>query len=240
MKRVIGMVAAALVVAGCQASSGGAGKTANVKVDLAPNLDAYTVQQLAVFTFTNTSGNPDAELMYNAILQAMGSRTKYAIMTVEEFGFVAKRVGVEADLERVVGGWRNRRLIDQGPLGNILKATDADAAVFMDVKKWESVKLDPNQEGTSNTTVGLTVEMYAPDGTLLWAANHTKLVKSASYNPDFNVRSTIAGEARMTSAGAVPDPPKIEKVAVEAAEEAVATMPNLTGFPAPTEGATTP
>ncbi len=240
MRRWIGMMSAALLLAGCQASSGGGSAGVKVKVDLAPNAQDYQVQQVAVLTFTNTSGNPDADVMYNYILQAMGANTKYVISTVEMFESEVRQAGVQEDYSRVAESWRKRRLIDAAPLGKLLDATGNDAVLCMDVSKWERLKLEPTQEGTSNTTVGLTVEMYAPDATLLWAANHTKLAKSPPYNPDFNVRSTMSGEARTTSTSSVPDPPLIEKVAIEAANEAVATMPNLTGSAAPAAGGKTP
>lgn len=240
MRRWIETVLAVLAMAGCQASTGSGGGGAKVKVDLAPNAGDYRVRQLAVLTFTNTSGNPDAEMMYNCVLQAMGSTTRYAISTVDAFEAEAKQAGVHEDHGRAVESWRKRRLIDAAPLRKLLDATGDDAVVCMDVTKWERLKLESTQEGTSNTTVGLTLEMYAPDGTLLWAAHHTKIAKSQPYNPDFNIRSTMSGEARATSANSVPDPPKIEKVSLEAANEAVATMPDLTGLAAPAAGDKTP
>lgn len=240
MRRWIGMVSAVLLVAGCQASTGGGSGGAKVKVDLAPNAQDYQVQQVAVLTFMNTSGNPDADVMYNYILQAMGSTTKYVISTVEMFEAEVRQAGVQEDYARVVESWRKRRLIDAIPLGKVLDATGNDAALCMDITKWERLKLESTQEGTSNTTVGLTVEMYAPDATLLWAAHHTKIAKSAPYNPEFNLRSTMSGETRTTSSSSVPDPPLIEKTAMEAANEAVATMPNLTGAAAAAPGDKTP
>lgn len=238
MRRWIGMVSAALLVAGCQASTGGG--SAKVKVDLAPNVQDYEVRQVAVLSFANTAGNPDADVMYNYILQAMGANTKYVISTVEMFESEVKRAGVQEDYERVVESWRKRRLIDEAPLGKLLDATGNDALLCMAVTKWERLKLEPTQEGTSNTTVGLTLEMYAPDATLLWAASHTKIAKSAPYNPEFNLRSTMSGETRTTSTSSVPDPPLIDKVAIEAANEAVATMPDLSGATAPAVGDKTP
>jgi hypothetical protein len=238
MRRWIGIVSAVWLVAGCQASTGGG--SAKVKVDLAPNVQDYQVQQVAVLAFANTAGNPDADVMYNYILQAMGANTKYVISTVEMFESEVKRAGVQEDYDRVVDSWRKRRLIDEIPLGKVLDATGNDGLLCMAVTKWERLKLEPTQEGTSNTTVGLSVELYAPDATLLWAANHTKIAKSPPYNPEFNVRSTMSGESRTTSASSVPDPPLIEKVAMEAANEAVATMPNLTSASAPAAGDKTP
>ena len=99
--------------------------------------------------------------------------------------------------------------------------------IAAEVSRWEEVAIDPLQEGTSDTSVGVLVEMYARDGTLLWSAKESITEHSRPYLPDFNLRGTESGRAVTTSRGAVPEPPEVKKVAEKLAEVVMSTIPNV-------------
>lgn len=228
MRRIVGMVliaAVSLVWGGCQASSGGAGNASGVKVEIAPDLSPYQIHKVAILDFVNQTGDPDANQLADDVTRALFQSGKYQFTTRSSFSDDAKRVGEEKDYKRCLETWRKRRVMDEEPLSRLLQATGKDAVIAMECNKWSEEKLSPTQEGTSNSSVGLKVALFASDGTLLWSGSQLKVEKSVPYFPDFNTRATTTGEARTTSARAVPDPPAIEKVAVKAAEEVVAKLP---------------
>jgi len=232
--RWIGLAAAIAViaVAGCQAASGGRGAV-KVKTELAPNLDSYNVKKVAVLGVANTTGNPDADKMADYVTRALGATDKYYFADRETFARDAEQFGVTEDYDRLVESWQKVRKLDPKFLAPVLKATAYDALIAIEVSKWEEVKLAPSQEGTSDTSVGTRVEMYAPDGTLLWSASDLKTERSQPYNPEYNIRATTQNEARTTSSRAVPDPPPIEKVATTVSTEIADTLPLIKKAPSP-------
>ncbi len=234
MRRIgwIGMVAlmGATAVAGCQAASGGRGEV-KVKTELAANIDSYNVSKVAVLAVANTTGNPDADAMADYLTRALGVTNKYYIADRETFMRDADRTGTREDFDRLVSSWQKVRKLDEKALAAVLDATGYDAAISIEVNKWQEVKLAPSQEGTSDTSVGARVEMYAPDGTLLWSASDLKTEKSQPYNPEYNIRATDSHRAAVTSEKAVPDPPAIEKVAATVSTEIADTLPLIKKAP---------
>ncbi len=226
MKRLLWTAAAITVAAlvGCQASTGG-GKGVKVKSELAPAAASYNIQKVAILSLANTTGDPQADQIVNYLTRALYDGKKYQFTTIEELAADARRNGLGDDYDRMVNNWRRARTVEAVTAEKVIKKLGYDAVLGMEVNKWEEVKLDPSQEGTSNTSVGVELDLYANDGTLLWTGSNLKVEKSVSYNPEYNVRATQEGQARTTSAGAVPDPPKVEKVAVGAAQEIADAMP---------------
>lgn len=228
MKR---MVLAAILVAfialpGCQSATGQS-ESGQVATELAANLADYNINNVAILGFVNTTGDSQADEMATTMVQALYKTGKYHFATAEEFANDVKRAGMESDYSRMVEAWEKKRTVDEEILKKVLERTGYDAVIGMEITKWEEVKLQPNQEGTSDTSVGIRVAMYAADGTLLWSASRLRTDHSVSYLPSYNTRATTAGEAITTSKAAVPDPPQIEKVAVEVADEVAATLPTI-------------
>jgi len=225
MKRMNGIALALLVVlAGCKGAAGQA-SGARVATELAPNIQDYHVESVAVLGFVNTAGDKEADQMATLLVQSLYQTDKYHFVTAEQFAQDAQRVGVGAEHDRMVSTWRARRTVDEPVVKTVLAATGYDAVLGMEITKWTEVKLQPDQEGTSDTTVGARVALYGNDGTLLWSASHLKVEHSPPYLPSYNTRSTTSGEAVTTAQGAVPNPPDIKKVALEASQELAQTMP---------------
>ncbi len=231
MKRtglLVTILIAMSALAGCQASSGG-GANNKVTTELAPNIEEYTVRKVGILGYTNLTGDKDAEQLVGYVTRALYDTGKYQFFGLDEVERSVARRGLEDDYDRCLETWKKVRTLDPDRLQRLLKALEYDAVVGIEIDKWSEVQIDPSQEGTSDTTVGLKVEMFAPDGTVLWSASQQKIAKSAPYYPSFNTRATAAGEARTTSTGAVPDAPPIEKVAIDAANEVAATLPDIGG-----------
>jgi hypothetical protein len=225
------MIAALVALGGCKASSGKS-KGTRVATELAPNLDDYHVETVAALGFVNNTGDPEADEMATLMIQALYQAGVYHFVVKEDFERDAKRVGMGEDFDRMVRTWRKKLTVDEKIVERILAATEYDAVIGMEITKWEEVKLQAHQEGTSDTSVGVHLHMYGPDGTLLWSASDLKTEHSITYLPSFNTRATGSGEAVTTSAGAVPDPPPIRKVATEIAQNIAATMPVIKKEPA--------
>lgn len=229
MVRIL-ILAVSMLVAfgGCKASQGG-GQGGALKTEMAANLKDYDIQRVAILGFANTSGDREAEEMAGYVSQALFETGKYYFATMSEFEHDANRADKQSDHERLQRTWQKKRTVDEEVVSRVLEATNYDAMVCMEFTKWEEIKLDPTQEGTSDTSVGLEVSLFARDGTLLWWASDLKTEESVPYLPSFNTRSTGSGEAATTSAAAVPDPPRIETVAMGVAREVVATLPDIKG-----------
>ena len=216
------------VLAGCQASSGG-GSDARVTTDVAANIDEYAVERVGILGYVNLTGEKEAEQLVGYVTRAMAETGRYQFFGLDDVERSVGRLGLDSDYNRCLETWKKVRKVDPANVAQLLEALEYDAVIGIEVNQWSELKIDPNQEGTSDTTVGLKVEMFAADGTLLWSASHQKIEKSAPYYPSFNTRATAGGEARTTSSGAVPEPPVIEKVALDAANEVAATLPVIGG-----------
>jgi hypothetical protein len=133
------------------------------------------------------------------------------------------------DHARLVRTWQKKRTVDENVVERLLAATGYDALIAAEVSRWEEIKLQATQEGTSDTTVGAAVKLYAKDGTLLWSASKLLTEESVGYLPSFNTRATESGRAVTTSQGAVPDPPPIDRVAKKVADDLAREMPTVKG-----------
>jgi len=213
---------------GCKASSGG-GKGGSINTELAPNLTDYQVTRVAILGIANTTGDEEALQIGDYVVQALVTSGTYQFATPEDFARDAKRLAVSDDYERLLRTWQKKRVLDEPVMNRVLETTGYDALVAMEVTRWEEVKLEPSQEGTSDTSVGLEVSLFAIDGTALWSGSDDRTEESRPYLPSFNTRATSSGEAATTATSAVPDPPPIEQVAREVANDVVATLPVIGG-----------
>jgi carbonic anhydrase/acetyltransferase-like protein (isoleucine patch superfamily) len=216
----------AVSLASCKASSGG-GEGGVVATELASNIDEYNVETVAILGYSNTSGDDEAVQMAEYVTQALFATGKYRFVTMEIFETDVSRRGQSEDYDRLVRTWRSKRTVDEPVVARLLSAVGYDALLAMEFTDWREVPIDPNQEGTSDTVVGLRLDLYAADGTLLWKATEAHTEHSVAYLPGFNTRATVSGQSRTTSAGAIPEPPPIEGVAVKVAQQVVATLPTI-------------
>lgn len=218
----------AIGMVGCKSSTG-QGQGAKVATEVAPNLDDYHIETVAVLAFANTTGDPKADEMGIYLIQSFYGRELYHFIPSVDFALDAARVKMEADHARLVRTWEKKRTVDENVVERLLEATGYDALIAAEVNKWEEIKIQANQEGTSDTMVGVAVKMYAKDGTLLWSASELQTRESVAYLPSFNTRATESGRAVITSQSAVPDPPPIEQVARQVAEDLAKEMPTVKG-----------
>lgn len=214
------------ILPGCQTASSPTGKRPAVAVDLAPNLDSFKVEKVAVLGFVNTTGQDRANLMERYVDAALAQSAPYQIVKQSSFMRDAERHQMSADFGRTLEVWQKVRALTRADVEGLLDAAGCDAMLGWEVTHWKEEKIDSYQEGTSKTTVGLKMVLYAKDGTLLWSGSGLKTAESLPYNPELHTRSTVSGEA-VQDKGAVPEPPKIEPVAQQLAEEVVATMPKI-------------
>lgn len=210
-------------LAGCQASQGGG--DSKVATQLAENLDEYDIHRVAILGYANNAGDPEASEMGDIMIRALYATEAYQFINSTTFALDAKRLGVQDAHARMESTWQKKHTVDRLVAEKVLGATGYDAVLAIEVTKWEEVKLEPTQEGTSDTSVGVRVSMFAADGTLLWNASDLRTEHSTTYLPSYNISSTQAGEARTTNAAAVPDPPEIRTVAIKVAEAVAAELP---------------
>lgn len=201
--------------------------SARVKAEVADTIKNYDVKEVAVLGLCNTTGNEKADAMSVYVLEALHDTKQFHVVTPAQFQHDAKRTGVQEDYDRLLRTWQKMNKVDERVAQHVLSATGYDAVLGMTVTKWEEVKIDASQEGTSDTSVGLVLKLFAADGTLLWSASDIKTEHSIAYLPSFNTRSTMSGRAVTTSQGAVPDPPHAEKVAMDVVQDVVDTMPKF-------------
>lgn len=217
------MLAVGVVLAGCQASQGGGG--GKVATQLAANLDDFDIHRVAILGFANNAGDPEANEMGDTMIRAIYATETYQFINSSTFAMDAKRVGVEDAYDRMMSTWMKKHTVDRLVAEKVLGATGYDAVIGIEITKWEEVKLEPTQEGTSDTSVGVRVNMFAADGTLLWSASDLRTEHSTTYLPRYNISATQSGESRTTNLSAVPDPPEIRKVAMKVAQAVAATLP---------------
>jgi|GEM_PF-3439237 len=230
---VLGTAVSSLgIVTGCQPSGKGAvGKRPLVAVDLAPNSGDYTINKVGILTYRNGTDNEKAREMTRFVIAALVRSGKYQFTKSGSLERDARRSDAAGEFDRLVDVWEHRRTLNKADVASLCKKTGYDALIVYEITEWAQEKLDVTQEGTSNTTVGLRMELWADDGTRIWNASGMKVERSPSYNPEINVRSTQNGQA-VRNEGLVPDPPLIEPVAQEVADDVVKTLPQLNDKPA--------
>lgn len=223
------LLAIAVLVAawgvGCKGTTSGGG--AGVKTDVAADIDNYHVESVAIIGMVNNTNDPDAAEMADYMRRAFYATGKYRFADPNDLKRAAIQGGVEDEYNRLVSTWMKTLKTDALVVQKILAATAYDAVMGMEVTNWSEEQIDANQEGTSDTTVGVKVSMFGADGKLLWSASDLKVEESQPYLPSFNTRSTQTGQSRTTNAGAVPEPPEIRSVAMKVAEEVAATLPRI-------------
>jgi hypothetical protein len=221
-------LASILFLAGALAgSAAGVQAKPKVKSEVAKNVADYTVQKVAVLGAANTTGVHEADQMGTWMVQALAETEHCYIAPAERFALDAKRMDMEADYDRLLSTWEKKRTVDEEVLKKVLAATGYDALIGIEINDWKQMKLDPTQEGTSDTNIGVLVRMYAADGTVLWWASEKRTAHSPPYLPGFNLRSTGSGETRATSAGAVPEPPPYAQVGPDVAQNVASTFPDF-------------
>lgn len=211
---------------GCRATNRGS-EAARVATELAENIDQYHIERVAILGFSNTTGEKKADEMAEFVTTALLQSRKYRFDMADNFERDVRLIDMGSDHDRMMSTWRKKQTVDENVVQRVLTATGHDALLAMEITKWERVKLQPTQEGTSDTSVGVRIDLYAADGTLLWAASDLKTAHSPPYLPGFNIRATESGMARTTSENAVPDPPPIKKIAIEVAQNIVSQMPTI-------------
>ncbi len=231
MKRfVIGAAALALMVGGCKSattsSSGGGGLHSDLLVE---DPAIYAIESVAILPISNISGDVKALDMQQYALSALDATGKYRFSTIDRFASDAELRGLQQDYDTLVEGWNKRRVIDPARAKKLLEATQYDAVIGMEITNWESFQIPATQEGVSTTTVGLGMQMYSADGTHLWTGSKIRVAESLPYYPDFNTTSDNTGIARTTVQSAVPEPPRIETIAAEVAQEVAGALPRFGG-----------
>jgi hypothetical protein len=221
------MLALVLVVAGCNSATTSGSDKARVKTEIADNISDFKVESVAILGLCNTTGVDEAEAMATYVTQALNESGQVHVVTAARFGQDAARTDAKDDYERLLRTWQKTNKMDARVVQHVLSATGYDAVLGMVVTKWEEVKIDATQEGTSDTSVGLALKMFAADGTPLWSASDLKTEHSIAYLPSYNTKSTVGGRAMTTAPGGVPDPPPVEKVAMEMARTVISTMPQF-------------
>jgi hypothetical protein len=225
---ILALAAAMTGAMGCKTAGTGGGSSGvpNVAVTLAPNADAYAIQKVAVLGYANTSGKDKASQAARYVDASLAQANTYQVARAGSFLLDAERSQVADRHKHMLAAWEKARKLDAGDLGPVCEATGFDAVIAWEVSQWKEEKLEVTQEGSSATTVEILMEMYAPDGTLLWSSRGKKVANSIPYNPDLAVSATQTGEA-VYDRGMVPEPPPILPVAQELIEEIVKSMPDL-------------
>ena len=219
-------VLALFIGAGCRGANRGS-EAARVATDVAANIDDYHIESIAILGYSNTTGVKEANEMADFVTAALLQSGKYRFDIAEDFERHLNVLDMGDDHARIMSTWLKKQKVDEAVIQRVLKATGHDAILAMEITKWQEVKLQATQEGTSDTSVGIRLNLYAADGTLLWKASDLKTAHSVEYLPAFNIKATQSGQARTTSEHAVPDPPPIKKVAIEVAQNIVAQMPDI-------------
>lgn len=223
------LVAAGLLTGCNTATSGsGAGNRPLVAEELAPNADSYSLQKVAILDAANPTGKKEARQGERFMYAALAQSEKYFFTKSSSFARDAGRSGVEAEYDRLIEAWEKRRTLNKADVISVCEKAGYDAILTYEISRWDEEKVDQHQEGTSTSTVGYRIDLFASDGTRLWSGKSSKVEHSLPYNPDMHVKSTQSGEA-VFDEGAIPLPPPIEPVAQTLATEIVSKLPVFGG-----------
>ena len=221
-------VLSGVLAVGCKSASTTASAPAKeVTRKTASIPEGYTINTVGILGIANTAGDPEAMQMEQYLVNALYGTEATHFRSVDGFAKDAELAGVKAEYDKLQAGWRSHRVADPTLLAKVCAATKYDAVMGMEVNSWQQYKLQATEEGTSYTNLGVKLTLIAADAVTLWESSALRKFESQPYDPSFNIRSDQSGLTRTTSQSAIPEPPKIERVAPELAAEAVQELPKL-------------
>lgn len=245
MNRVLELTCAGLlamtmaVAAGPGCSKKSAGSSAALRVYTAPQWPELEVKSLAYLGARNTSGQATALEQASRLIAAeiRGSQSDYIVLgdaTVEERAAAA---GKGELLEKVRRVWQSDQLVDQFLAKELCETLGVDGLLVAELSDWTEYRIDPVQEGTSWSRVGVGLYVYSgKTGLLVWGADRTLRKDSLPYRPtggDAELAGAKVGstserekeERRENRLNNVPEPPPIEEVAREVMAEVLGGLP---------------
>lgn len=200
---------------------------------LAESWDELSVSRVAFIGVRSTLGDEPGRVFAETVVRGelQGNQTRFVILTERMARQRAEQAGKMELYERVARVWKDDELIDQFLCRELCADLGVDALMAGTLNAWESETIDPSQEGTSFSRVGVGLYLFSGEtGLLVWGAEREEREDSIPYRPadgassSFSSTGAAAREERRADQ-AVPEPPPIEKVAREVMGELIAALP---------------
>lgn len=227
-----------LSTAGCNKKTA-AGGSAAIQLFTAPDWAGLGISTLAYVGARNNSG--EATALENAgrlIAAEVRNQNRYIVLGDQVAEERAAAAGKSDLLEHVRKVWRSDQVVDQFAAADLCTALGVDALLVADLSDWTEYEIDPTQEGTSWSRVGIGLYIYSPKGSpgpLVWGANRVLREDSLPYRPtggsavladEGAANSSREREGRRDNAlTTVPPPPPIEDVARAVLTEVLDALP---------------
>jgi hypothetical protein len=212
---------------GCKASGGTKG-AGGVRTEIDPGASEHAVTWVGILTVANGTQDEGALEIARHVATALAERGYPRFSTLEGFAAEAGRVGRTAEYEMLVKQFRKKAILDPAPLRRLLEGTGHDGILGIEVTDWEERPVDPSIEGTSDTSVGLRLVLYAADGTRLWSGHKLLVEHSMPWDPSAWLATRESPEGAQTvRTEKVPPAPPIANVALEVSRSVVSAIPDL-------------
>ena len=119
------LVLAVLLLAfgiGCRAANRGS-EAARVATELAPNIDQYHVESIAILGYSNTTGEKNADEMAEFMTTALLLSGKYRFDIAEDFERDLRFIDMGSEHTRMIKTWRRKHKVDENVVQRALAAT---------------------------------------------------------------------------------------------------------------------
>ena len=233
------LVVALLGAVGCNNKSRAGGSDA-LQLYISPQWSDLGISTLAYLGERNTSGEATAlDQSHRLIASEIRNQNKYIVLSDKIAEERAEQTGKSELLEHVRQVWSSDQVVDQFAARELCEALGVDAILVSEVADWTKYAIEPTQEGTSWSRVGIGLYIYSPkgpSGPLVWGANRSLRKDSLPYRPTGGA-AALADAATSSSKREresrrdntldnVPVPPPIDEVARAVLGELVAALPD--------------
>lgn len=214
----LGMAAFAVAASlgGCKTAATGAKPAVSYTV---PDWESLNIRTLAFLGVGSSVGDENARVTAEESAEQflLGGQERFVILGVNASQERAAAAGASDLFDRVVRGWRDRRIIDQFVAQELCGKLTVDGLLLGDLSDWRRERVEFTEQGSSYTQIALgLVIVSAKTGLEAWNGEKTVRSESAAYTPatgGSGVHTDESGISRAQRAGSMtPEPPRPEVV----------------------------
>jgi hypothetical protein len=220
------------IMAGCRATAPQSTSSGPDAIFLAPEYPALRLETLGYLGLASLVPDAVAIETTDALLLSYlaGGQDRFIILDPSSVRARAKEKGLDAQFDRAVANWKDRRTIDALQLKELGEKVGIDGFITADLSRWRKEQVDWTSEGNSFTEIGLELSIFdASTGVLAWKGEKMERRESPHYRHGRGVGSGVYsdGDVERTERAErlTPPPPPAEEVAESVVQALLSGLP---------------
>jgi hypothetical protein len=212
----------------------GCGKKVHpVKVYVDESFSSGGADKIAVFPFSTSitqAADPNrlAPQTFDKLFrEELDKRNDYNWVSPGTVQYVLDREELEADAQRFVDEWRQKREANKEFLAKMGQSLQVDGVLIGVVELWQQDEVDPRESAVATTYVGATVTIFdVADGKVLFEASDEDMLEGVrNEDRDSQIIRSGTGQIYADPTGAIYKAPPLDEVAVKVAQALARSIP---------------